>query len=245
MAEGDFATRPGGCASAQQDLRWYPQPGYGSLILMRRPVTVLILCLLAGLLAWSGLRDNSSAASAEPAPSETDAAPSSGPAKTRTATPPPSRQEPLITTAAPPAPPVGNRPRLDDSKSGPRFKRAYMLSLDQGRLTLVDQQDIEGDFAPKRRKPEEWSGMLRCRLMSADNQILAEELLPAPDHLCAVLDPQTGGSKPVNYTVAGPVVFQVRMPRVKGAVRLDISRIIQPGDTPLEGSLGSIPLPSP
>ncbi len=204
---------------------------------MRRPVTVLILCLLAGLLAWSGLRDNSSAASAEPAQTEASTAPSSGPATTRTATPPPSR-EPLV------APPAGNRPRLDDSKSGPRFKRAYMLSLDQGRLTLVDQQDIEGDFAPKRRKPEEWSGMLRCRLMSADSQILAEELLPAPDHLCAVLDPQTGGSKPVNYTVAGPVVFQVRMPRVKGAVRLDISRIIQPGDTPLEGSLGSIPLPS-
>ena len=208
---------------------------------MRRPVTVLILCLLAGLLAWNGLRDSSSAASAEPASPEAVTAPPSGPA-----TPPPAR-EPLITAAAPaspPAPPSAPRPRLDDSKSGPRFKRAYLLSLDQGRLTLVDQQDIEGDFAPKRRKPEEWSGMLRCRLMSADNQILAEELLPAPDHLCAVLDPQTGASKPVNYTVAGPVVFQVRMPRAKGAVRLDISRIIQPGEKPLEGSLGSIPLPS-
>lgn len=208
---------------------------------MRRPVTVLILCLLAGLLAWNGLRDHSSAASAEPASPEAVTARPSGPA-----TPPPAL-EPLITTAAPaspPAPPSEPRPRLDDRKSGPRFKRAYMLSLDQGRLTLVDQQDLEGDFAPKRRKPEEWSGMLRCRLMSADNQILAEELLPAPDHLCAVLDPQTGSSKPVNYTVAGPVVFQVRMPRVKGAVRLDISRIIQPGETPLEGSLGSIPLPS-
>lgn len=213
---------------------------------MRRPVTVLILCLLAGLLAWNGLHDNSSAASAEPAPSEPTSAPPSDPATTRTATAPSSR-EPLITaaaTASPPAPPSEPRPRLDDSKSGPRFKRAYLLSLDQGRLTLVDQQDIEGDFAPKRRKPEEWSGMLRCRLMSADNQILAEELLPAPDHLCAVLDPQTGDSKPVNYTAVGPVVFQVRMPRVKGAVRLDISRIIQPGEKPLEGSLGSIPLPS-
>lgn len=213
---------------------------------MRRPVTVLILCLLAGLLAWSGLRDHSSAASAEPASPEAVTAPPSGSATTRTVTPPQAR-EPLITTAAPaspPVPPSAPRPRLDDSKSGPRFKRAYLLSLDQGRLTLVDQQDIEGDFAPKRRKPEEWSGMLRCRLMSADNQILAEELLPAPDHLCAVLDPQTGSSKPVNYTVAGPVVFQVRMPRAKGAVRLDISRIIQPGEKPLEGSLGSIPLPS-
>ncbi len=227
-------------------MRWYPQAGYGTLGLMRRPVTVLILCLIAGLLAWRGLRDDSAAASAKSAPPEADAAPSSAPVKPP-ATSPTSPQEPLISTAAPaspPAPPSGDRPRLDDSKSGPRFKRAYMLSLDQGRLTLVDQQDIEGDFAPKRRKPEEWSGMLRCRLMSADNQILAEELLPAPDHLCAVLDPQTGGSKPVNYTVAGPVVFQVRMPRVKGAARLDISRIIQPGDTPLEGRLGSIPLPS-
>lgn len=121
-----------------------------------------------------------------------------------------------------------------------------MLSLDKGALALVSQQDVEGDFAPRRRKPEEWSGMLRCRLMSADGGILAEELLPAPDHLCAVLDPRSGSSKPVNYTVAGPVVFQVRMPRVKDAVRLDISRIIQPGEPGqpgLEGSLGSIPLP--
>jgi hypothetical protein len=66
MAKGDFVTRPGACASAQQDLRWYPQAGYGTLGLMRRPVTVLILCFIAGLLAWRGLRDDSAAASAEP-----------------------------------------------------------------------------------------------------------------------------------------------------------------------------------
>lgn len=121
-----------------------------------------------------------------------------------------------------------------------------MLSLDKGALTYLEAQDIEGDFAKPRRKPEEWSGMLRCRLMSDSNTVLAEELLLAPDHLCAVIDPRSGTEKPVPYTAAGPVVFQVRLPRVKGAVRLDISRIIQPADSTqpsLEGQLGSIPLP--
>jgi hypothetical protein len=133
-----------------------------------------------------------------------------------------------------------------NAATNPRKRRAYMLSLDQGKIALVSQQDIEGDFAPERRKPEEWSGMLRCRLLSAENQILAEELLPAPDHLCAVLDPQSGSTRPVSYTVAGPVIFQVRLPRLPQAARLDISRIIQPedaGQPGLEGSLGSIPLP--
>ena len=85
--------------------------------------------------------------------------------------------------------------------------------------------------------------MLRCRLLSENNTVLAEELLPAPDQLCAVIDPKSGSDKPVQYTVAGPVVFQVRMPRVKGATRLDIFRIIQPTEPVLEGLIGSIPLP--
>jgi hypothetical protein len=134
----------------------------------------------------------------------------------------------------------------DDQPTGLRLKRAYKLSLDQGKLTFLEAEDIEGDFAKPRRKPEEWSGMLRCRLVDESKAVLAEELLPAPDHLCAVLDPNSGSDKPVPYTVAGPVVFQVRLPRVKGAVRLDISRIIQPADSTqpgLEGQLGSIPLP--
>ncbi len=195
---------------------------------MKRPLLLLILLLLLGSLAYWLL---GGAADVE----QTQAARESSERK------PTDTPESSITTAAQtPAPVI---PDVSDDKTGPRFKRAYMLSLDKGALTFVEQQDIEGDFAPKRRKPEEWSGMLRCRLLSETNVVLAEELLPAPDYLCAVIDPKSGSAKPVNYTVAGPVTFQVRLPRMKGATRLDIYRIIQPGEPALEGLLGSIPLP--
>jgi hypothetical protein len=202
---------------------------------MRRPLLVLILCLLAGLLAWWELRMPRLAENVmPPIPKSADKAIAAG------------TNVPIITT--PPTPltePPSNQP-LEDKSADPSLKRAYMLSLDQGKLAFLEAQDIEGDFAKQRRKPEEWSGMLRCRLISEKNVVLAEELLPAPDHLCAVIDPKSGSDKPVPFTVAGPVTFQVRLPRVAGAVRLDISRIIQPADTTqpgLEGQLGSIPLP--
>lgn len=208
---------------------------------MRRPVLVLILCLLAGLLAWWELRHVDEA---EEPSAAGRSAPSLSPAveaKEEVTENLPMAVTQLAVNASPPATPPPAE--AGDDKTGPRFKRAYMLSLDKGALTFMEAQDIEGDFAPKRRKPEEWSGMLRCRLLSETNAVLAEELLPAPDHLCAVLDPKSGSDKPVQYTVAGPVVFQVRLPRVRGATRLDIIRIIQPGEPPLEGLLGSIPLP--
>jgi hypothetical protein len=208
--------------------------------IMRRPVIILVICLLAGFLAWSEWRHTDE--TVKSAAADPHAEPSS----------------PILETHEPPAGNEGVAPAVPtaqnaaisaqltvpaDDKTGPRYKRAYMLSLDKGALTFLQAQDIEGDFAPKRRQPEEWSGMLRCRLLSDTREILAEELLPAPDHLCAVLDPKSGSDKPVPYTAAGPVVFQVRLPRVKGAARLDIIRIIQPGEPPLEGLLGSIPLP--
>jgi hypothetical protein len=208
---------------------------------MRRPVLVLILCLLAGLLAWWELRHVDGAeelsAAGRPVPSLPPAVEPKDEAPEKV----PMAATQTTVNASPPATPPPAE--AGDDKTGPRFKRAYMLSLDKGALTFLEQQDIEGDFAPKRRKPEEWSGMLRCRLLSETNAVLAEELLPAPDHLCAVLDPKSGSDKPVQFTAAGPVVFQVRLPRVKGATRLDIIRIIQPGEPPLEGLLGSIPLP--
>jgi hypothetical protein len=156
--------------------------------------------------------------------------------------------DPQISTAPAAMPPVTPAPVSDVAdekaeKTGPRYKRAYMLSIDKGAVTFLEAQDIEGDFAPRRRKAEEWTGMLRCRLMSETNAVLAEEVLPAPDYVCNVIDPQSSPTQPVRLTGDGPVVFQVRMPRVKGAVRLDISRIIQPGEQPLEGQLASIPLP--
>ena len=207
---------------------------------MRRPWLILIFCLLAGLLAWWELRlPNSS--ECEKVPTAMILSESESAAKAiLNATP--SEKDVLTVPAA-----ESEVTRVqNDNANGSRFKRAYMLSLDKGSLTFVEQTDIEGDFSKARRKPEEWSGMLRCRLMSQNNTVMAEELVPAPDHLCSVLDPNSGSDKPVQYTAAGPVVFQVRMPRVKYAVRLDISRIIQPADSTqpgLEGQLGSIPLP--
>ncbi len=208
---------------------------------MRRPVLVLILCLLAGLLAWWELRHVDGAEEQIAVARPTAALSSTSETKEEAPEKVPEVATQAAVSASPPATPAPAA--AGDDKTGPRFKRAYMLSLDKGALTFLEQQDIEGDFAPKRRKPEEWSGMLRCRLLSETNTVLAEELLPAPDHLCAVLDPTSGSDKPVQYTVAGPVIFQVRLPRVKGATRLDIIRIIQPGEPPLEGLLGSISLP--
>jgi hypothetical protein len=215
--------------SRGDDLALVSDSECGILRIMRRPVLVLIFCLLAGLLAWSELRHGDEAEEQIAAVTPT---PLSQISETKDETP--GKVLPMGSTQTAAA---------GEDKTGPRFKRAYMLSLDKGALTFLEQQDIEGDFASKRRKPEEWSGMLRCRLLSDTNAVLAEELLPAPDHLCAVLDPKSGSDKPVQYTAPGPVVFQVRLPRVKGATRLDIIRIIQPGEPPLEGLLGSIPLP--
>jgi hypothetical protein len=202
---------------------------------MKRPVVLLVLCLLAGLLAWWRLHGIQATqevaremadpqATAKQADSVADAV---SPPTAGTSSPPPS----------------SGRPPTAEGPTGPRFKRAYILSLDQGALAYVDAQDIEGDFAPKRGREEVWSNMLRCRLMSESNAVLAEELLPAPDQVCQVLDPRSPDGKPVNFTNPGPTVFQVRLPRVKGARRLEIFRIQNPGPPVTESLLGSLNLP--
>ena len=126
-----------------------------------------------------------------------------------------------------------------------RFRRAYLISLDGGKLGLENAEDIEGDFASPRRRQEEWTGMLRCRLVSAEGKVLAEELLPAPDHLCTVLDARDGTPKPVTYTPPGPVLFQLRLPRRADATRLDIARITGPGALARDLPLGSLSLLPP
>jgi hypothetical protein len=201
---------------------------------MKRPVIVLLLCVLAGLLGWWRLHDAN----------ETESAPVAAP-EASDSQPPTAKDASVSADAAntPSPPAVMNAAATSDDKTGPRYKRAYMLSLDQGALAFVEAQDIEGDFSPKRGTEEVWSNMLRCRLMSETNAVLAEELLPAPDHVCQVLDPRSGNAQPVNFTARGPVIFQVRLPRVKGASRLDVFRIVQPGEPAVENLLGSLPLP--
>lgn len=125
-----------------------------------------------------------------------------------------------------------------------KFRRAYLLALDGGQLKLENTQDIEGDFASRRRarKEEEWAGMLRCRLVSAEGKVLAEEVIPAPDQLCTVLDASAGVPKPVSYVVPGPVVFQLRLPRVPDAARLEVARITDSGALRRDQPVGSISL---
>lgn len=148
---------------------------------------------------------------------------------------------PSVASAAPAAPAPAPDPASD-----PRRRRAYVLQLDQGVLSLVSRQDVEGDFAPPHRPPEEWSRMLRLRLVTAAGDVLAEELHPAPDVLCTVLDAHSGGpARPTNYAAPGPVVFQIRMPRFPEAARLVVSRITQPNSPAADIPLGDLDLASP
>ncbi|MBB5036225.1 hypothetical protein [Prosthecobacter dejongeii] len=171
-----------------------------------------------------------------------------GPAKVNMATNTVSAEAPVAEQVAEVQPrPVSaapvplSSPPLDPA----RFRRAYLISLDGAKLGLENAEDIEGDFASPRRRQEEWTGMLRCRLISADGKVLAEELLPAPDHLCTVLDARDGTPKPVTYTPPGPVLFQLRLPRRADATRLDIARITGPGALARDLPLGSLSLLPP
>ncbi|GEP44193.1 hypothetical protein BGE01nite_34840 [Brevifollis gellanilyticus] len=200
-----------------------------------------MLCLLAGLLAWWELRDDGAQLAAA---SVQKSAPDSAKSETDTPVSGKDRQmEPANAALAPAPVPASPGPKITagEVKAGPRFKRAYMLSIDKGAVSFLESQDIEGDFATDREQLDGSPGMLRCRLVSATDAVLAEEVLPAPDYVCTVLD---HNSKPLTLNPQRPVVFQVRLPRVKGASRLNIYRIIQPGEQPLEGLLASIPLPS-
>lgn len=148
---------------------------------------------------------------------------------------------PILGVPASAVPPLPSSPPPDPA----RFRRAYLLSLDGSKLGLENAEDIEGDFASPRRRQEEWTGMLRCRLISAEGKVLAEELLPAPDHLCTVLDARDGTPKPVTYTPPGPVLFQLRLPRRADATRLDIARITGPGALARDLPIGSLSLLPP
>lgn len=215
---------------------------------MRRVQLLLILVLLLALVVW--WRQGQTPSGTFP----TEAA-SRPPQPTPPSVPKPDWRPSVQSDHAPePALPVAvgagklsptPNPRVseDPVPLGPRFKRAYVLQLDAGKLTLMAQEDIEGDFATPPHPPETWSGMLRCRLLWADGSLAGEEIIPAPDHLCTVLDAHVGAAEPINYTVAGPSIFQLRLPRVAGAAQLSVARVVQP-DTPASDTLlGIVPLP--
>lgn len=198
---------------------------------MRRSSTPLwvLLLLLAGVTAF--LLWRSPAPEVNPPEALAESTSAAGTVKTQ---PSPA---PQTATRAPSAEPEN----LDPA----RYRRAYVLSLDAGKLGLESVSDIEGDFGKLRGKPEEWSGMLRCSLVSAEGSVLAEELLTAPDHVCRVLDGQQASGTPVAYSRPGPVLFQLRLPRVPQAVRLDVARITGPGSLAHDQPVGSISLSNP
>lgn len=146
--------------------------------------------------------------------------------------------------------PAGEKtvPRVLTDMDPARFRRAYMLSLEGETLALEGVEDVEGDFAVPRRQRAEWGGMLRCRLMTQDGKVLSEELISAPDHVCQVLDSRAAGAdglpKPVRYTAPGPVLFQLKLPRLAQARTLQISRVTGPGGPSGDQQMGTITLPT-
>ncbi len=198
---------------------------------MRRPSIVLIVLLAGGLLLFWLLRG--AVERREQGRDETTAVAESAPSKAAA----PEQPMPGVPAAA-----ATITPTPGGAGDSDRLRTAYMLQLDAGALTLVQAQDIEGDFAPRRRPREAWTGMLRCQLVSSKGAVIAEEVQSAPDRVCTVLDSQSGASRPVSFTVPGPVVFQVRMPRAADAARLDIFRVGAPGGLARDPLIGSIPL---
>lgn len=138
-------------------------------------------------------------------------------------------------------------PAFVETKSIQHF---FRLQLHNGKCTLEKVEPVSGYFDTD--QVQQWqTGMLCCRLISADGQLIGERTLPAPDYVCVVLDPNTESNVPAaaRFTSNGPVVFQVRFPQIAGAVRLDIHRIATE-ERPIELSksigplVASIPIPA-
>ncbi len=138
--------------------------------------------------------------------------------------------------AAPIAPTVAATAAAQVSPSSPVLaatpasgQRAYRLILDGDSLVLEAAEDLRGEFR-RRRGPAAWSpGMLCCRLLDADQRVLAQETVPPPDRTCVVLDPHVTGPagqpQPAVLTADGPVVFQVRLPQLATATELKVYRL--------------------
>ncbi len=110
-------------------------------------------------------------------------------------------------------------------------------------------EEVRGVFR-RERTPLWQAGMLYCRLVASDGRVVGERTIPAPDHVCFVLDPNVSTEAPVvaRLTPDAPVLFQVRFDGIAEAVRLDVHRIstdTRPADsaTPIGPLLGSIAIP--
>ena len=194
----------------------------------RSPLAVLIAHLIAAFVWWmlgsgSALQKQSPAT---PAGSTMPAVPQQGGAGAAERDPGASTEarrkiELLEVAAHVPAPEGGGAPQ-----------RAFRFVLNGDSLALEAAEDIGGEFRPRRGAAEWQPGMLCCRLLDSRQRVLAEEAVPAPDHVCVVLDPNTPGDDgaplPARLTAKGPAVFQVRMPRLDAAAEMKVWRITSP-----------------
>jgi hypothetical protein len=150
------------------------------------------------------------------------------------------------------SPVVSTAPSAQAAAAPPaRVQQAYRFVLSDGRIELEAAEELRGDFHTRRGGMEWRPGMYYFRLLDGASNVLAEQTLPAPDQQCVVLDPNTpdakGAPRPAVLTATGPVVFQVRMPKVEGATQMRVYRL---GSTrralkteePLGQFLASIPL---
>ncbi|MCX6872898.1 MAG: hypothetical protein NTW21_03690 [Verrucomicrobia bacterium] len=136
--------------------------------------------------------------------------------------------------------------------ASPGRQTAFRLLLDGDSVQLMAVEELQGDFHRRRGRLAWLPGMLYCRLLDAEQRVLAEDTLAAPDRACVVLDPQAAGAdgRPVvtMFSPSGPVVFQVRLPHLEAATELRVSRLTGPRPAgalaePVGKLLASIALP--
>jgi len=187
---------------------------------MRHTLFRIAAAVLVGLVVWWGWTARVKRRPAAKAPAQssravtvTPALSAATPAATALpalAAPPPS----IPATALPPA---------------PAEQVAYRFAMNKGELALEAVEEIRGDFRRRRGEPVWQAGMLCYRLLDAAQRVLAEEIAPAPDYVCIVLDPNTpdadGQPQAVQLTPPEPIVFQARMPKVEAATHMKIYRL--------------------
>ncbi len=181
---------------------------------MRRLVLPILLLALLPLLGWMGRHDvgrqNTDPSSSSP----------------KGATPPD------ITAQLAPSETERARLAQPNGTAGSPFyseARAYRIVMSaSGVCSLEAVEELKGDFR-KPRSMKRLAGMFSCRLLDIDGRVLGESMIQAPDQVCVVLDPQVtdpaGAPLPSRLTPEGPVVFQVRLPKVEDAAALEIVRL--------------------
>ncbi len=110
----------------------------------------------------------------------------------------------------------------------PGRQRAFRFVLSGDELQLEASTELQGDFRPLRRGAIWAPGRICCRLLDAEQRVLAEDTVPAPDFTCTVLDASSGSPGepvPVRFTADGPITFQVRLPDVPTARELRVYRL--------------------